>query len=506
MRCIRPCALRFGVPAVGPSCSGSPVSVPTDDNLARERKADSVKSRYHSVRIDAVHYCQREYDLAAKRKRHSFFERNGEPKDAPQERLQHFSRTVRERPHLGVLVQYFKMPYMTRETCKSDLARTVSVLPNLRYVDLPEGFYNGDPSTMTLRQALQHRCPEIRKMKYLAGAEENFTVLGQTRQWQYLEILEISGLRVEPSTLLYVLGSFPTLHELTLANIPSLDDDAFSQNTVTPPFPALHTLVLENLPNISAQGLTMYLSRPDVRGNLTALTLANTGTSPETLHHFLRQAPYLTSLSISSTVTRSFPLIPIPPLSSKSLQSLHFEILSARSSTPTNPPSETYYSYLSTSLLSGALPSLTSLYALSPTLPLLLSPPTAPFANQSGPRSAPLTSQYPAQQSSFSQPGYPGHPSELSLYTKSAPELEWNLTVITPPSVSNDRRGSMTATRPVSLYNQSASLSDAWGGKNRDSTLVGNGFGGFLAVPAEGGGRPGSSSGKKGAKGEGWMG
>lgn len=39
-----------------------------------------------------------------------------------------------------------------------------------------------------------------------------------------------------------------------------------------------------------------------------------------------------------------------------------------------------------------------------------------------------------------------------------------------------------------------AQLSASWGGENRKSVVVGNGFGGFLAVPVDEG-RPGSSGG-----------
>ena len=70
-----------------------------------------------------------------------------------------------------------KLPYMTRETVKGDLARTVAALSNLRYVDLPDGFFTGDPSCLPLRQELQARCPDIRKMSYHSGLEDALELL-----------------------------------------------------------------------------------------------------------------------------------------------------------------------------------------------------------------------------------------------------------------------------------------------------------------------------------------
>lgn len=445
--------------------------------------------RYHSVRIDAVHYCQRELDLTTKRKRRSFFERNGNSKDAPQQRLELFSRTVRDENFLAVQVQYFKMSYMTRESSKSDLARTVSVLPNLRYVDLPEGIYSDDPSSNTLKQELQARCPDIRSMKYQAGAERSFAKLAQTRYWQNLETLELSRLHVEPIILVQVLSSFSTLHHVKLANLPLLDDNIFRNIPSTPLFPPLASLFLEEAPNISVDGLVGYISRPDTREVFTTLRLTNTAISPASLHKVLAVVPHLSSVHITESITRALPPSPLPPLASRSLKTLHFELSSpAPSPHSLQNPSESYYNYLSTSIMSGSLPALTDLYALSPSLPSLLLPlPSAPFANINSNNSS-----------------YPGIVRPLYLYTKSILELEWNLTLITPPTAKN-RRGSATATRPVSLYN-TGQLSP-WGNRGRESVMVGNGFGGFLAVPSDAV-RPGSSGGGrlKISKGDAWMG
>ena len=446
--------------------------------------------RYHSVRIDAVHYCQRELNLSKKPRRRSIFERNGNSKDAPQQRLELFSRTVRDDYFLAAQVQYFKMSYMTRESSKSDLARTVSVLPNLRYVDLPEGIYSDDPSSNMLKQELQARCPDIRSMKYQAGAEGSFAKLAQSRYWRNLETLELSRLHVEPTILVQVLSSFSTLQHGKLASLPLLDDNIFKNIPSTPLFPPLASLFLEEAPNISVDGLVAYISRPDTRKMFTTLRLSNTAISATSLHKVLAISPHLNSVHITENVTRALSNSPLPPLASRSLKTLHFELSSLKpSSHSLQNPSESYYTYLSHSIMSGALPALTDLYALSPSLPSLLLPlPSAPFANTNNNNSS-----------------YPGMVRPLYLYTKSIMELEWNLTLITLPT-AKDRRGSATATRPVSLYN-TGPLSPRGTHGRRESVMVGNGFGGFLSVPSEAV-RPGSSgSGRlKISKGDAWMG
>ena len=220
-----------------------------------------------------------------------------------------------------------KLPYMTRETAKADLARTVSVLPNLKYVDLPDGAFTGDPNCMPLVHELQARCPDIRKMSYRQGSEGSFEQLAR-RSWQSLEIIEISGIHVEPSTLRIVLGSLPALRELTMTDLPWLDDTIFYQSPMLPDFPALHTLALENTPRITAEGMVVYFDKPLNRNTLKDLSLDGTGIDPIELYRFLFDASALHSLSIVETVSKSLALSlnDLPPLESISLKVLHFEL------------------------------------------------------------------------------------------------------------------------------------------------------------------------------------
>lgn len=377
-----------------------------------------------------------------------------------------------------------------------DLARIVSVLRNLRYVDLPDGVYSDDPSSNTLKQEVQ-QCADLRQMVYTSGAEGSFQELAHWRRWRNLETLELLHLAVEPTTLVEVFASLASLCEVRLVDLQLLDDSAFMPDPIIGSFPPIVKLTFQDTPNVSANGLVTYLSHTEAKNTLNSLTLTNTGISPSDLHRILATAPHLTNLQIAESVSRALPSSSVPPLASHSLRSFHYEISNANSSPPgLQAPAGSYYAYLSTSILSGSLPSLTNLYALSPTLPtLLLAPPRPNFmahaANMTGTIPSPLLLN------SF---------APLKLYTKSISELEWNLTIVTPPTTA-DRRGSVMPIGPESLYRESP-LSPQWRSQGRESVMVGNGFGGFLAVPSPGDdynpGSPGSK--KKRQDMDSWMG
>ncbi|KAB8218963.1 hypothetical protein BDV33DRAFT_117117 [Aspergillus novoparasiticus] len=440
---------------------------------------------YSNVRIDAVHYCELEVQLSAKRKRRSFFDKNGDPEDAPQARLSLFMRTVRQSHGLGSMVRSLRMPYMTREASKSEIARTVSVLPNLRYVDLPAGFFSDDPACLALKQEIMARCSDLRRMTYRHGAEGTFSQLPGTHLWANLEILELSGLQVEPHILRFGLGTFPKLRDLTLDDLPWLDDAAFAHSQTFPPFPAVERLTLRDTPNVTASGLAAFLSLPENRASLQSLTLSSTQVHPSTLHQILSIAPELRALSVIQEVSRSFPPEKVPPLTSQSLELLHYEISSPAGSYGMPPVASSYYSYLISSLMSNSLPALRDLYVRDAGFPetLLLAPPPRLFGGgESGPQFG---------GGILAQP--------LNVYSKGLDELEWNFTPYEPPS-TRGRRDSTT--RPVSFHD--AQLSRSWGGDARKSVLVGNGFGGFLAVPVDDG-RPKSSGGwRRESRGDLW--
>lgn len=474
---------------------------------------------YRSVRIDAVHYCELEEELAERRKKPTKFRTKNavEPVDVPQIRLQLLCRSVRENATLAEQVQILKLPYMTRESAKGDLARTVSALPRLQYVDLPDGFYSGDPSCLALRQELQVRCPDIRKMTYRAGAEEALELLAQ-RYWQHLEALELDSLAVEPTALRLVLASLPALRELTFTSMHWLDDSIFQSSSQLPDFPPLQALSMINMPSMTADGLKVYLQAPRNRETLFSLTLKRTGVSITELPTVLWAASNLKHLSLTENVSKSLGLNAqdLPPLTSISLKALHFEITGSDDVHGLQKPADSYYSYLAGSLHRNALPALQTLYVRDQHFPDLLVMPPLPNHQMpsistagNGTRPAPSdvgslkskgsnVSAVTANSSKFlspngTKPAPQGFNQKLEVFSKGADEIEWVFTTITPPS--GTRTGSASSGRALSAYSASKGLGPQWaqggfGGEARKSVVVGNGFGGFLAIPQEDAPRP----------------
>jgi hypothetical protein len=437
---------------------------------------------------------------------------------------------------------------MTRETCKADLARTVAVLPNIRYVDLPEGLFIDDPSCNTLKQEIQARCLDLRKMSYMGGAEKSLEMLASGHLWRNLEVLELSKLNMDPTILRQVLGSLPLLRALKVKDMKTFDDQLFQHNDYLAPFPALNELLFENTPNVTAAGLAAYLFRSETQDALKTLSLTATGVHPSTLQQVLATAPNLTFLSVIESVLTSFPA-GVSPLNSTSLQTLHYEITSASSANSYAHTTASYYAYLTSSLVSNGLPALRQLYVrgklklslrcmysslteiyLDPDFPeslIDLAPPAPAFASDPdnfSPNRSPNLS--PSSLSPFNSPSQnqnrfssnnpfaaaantpsppysyqPGLKQELEVFSKGLDEMEWNFTNVQPPK-GPGRRGSASAPRPVSSYRLGENMGKSWGqgGGARKSVIVGNGFGGFLAVPADEAGRPSSSAGEKGKK------
>lgn len=478
--------------------------------------------RYHSVRIDAVHFCELEEILSEKRKRKGRFNRNAEPEETPTVRLQLLCRTLRDNRNLGELVQFLKTPYMTRGACKADLARSVSVCPNMRYLDLPDGLFADDPSYHTLKLEIQARCPDLRKMTYMTGSERSLEQLASGNLWRNLEVLEFTRFNMDPTIIRRALGLLTGLRALKVTDTKTFNDEVFQHSEYLPPFPAFTELVFENTPNITADGLQAYLFRSDTQEKLTNLSLTETGIHPPTLHKITDNAPRLTFLSIVESVDASFPALQnIPPLSSNSLQTLHYEITSSSSANTFKSVVQSHYSYLTVSLMSHRLPALRSLYVrdadfpesligLAPPAPMYASDPDNlpnPFDPPSAPRNNRFSSNNPfaaqANQAPPMQMGM-GLKQELEVYSKGLDEMEWNFAKVQPPTAPG-RRGSATTARPISSYGLGDSMGKAWspGHGARRSVIVGNGFGGFLAVPANDPPRPSSSAGEKKRHGRG---
>ena len=396
---------------------------------------------------------------------------------------------------------------MTRETCKPDLARTVAVCPKLRYLDLPDGFFTDDPSCQTLKMEVQGRCPDIRKMAYRAGSERSLELLAGGMQWQNLEVLELSELNMDLSILRHALGSLRQLHAIKVTDMKAFDDRMLQHNDYMPPFPALKELLFENVPNITVDGMTAWLQREDVQDSLKTLSFTETGVHPTTLKPILDLAPRLKNLTIIESVTTSLPP-GIPPLSSHSLQTFHYEITSDSSACSYNNTTSSYYNYLTSSILSRGLPNLRELYVRDPDFPeslVGLAPPTAPF--QSAPDNfVPKPFALPSEKQLSSNNPFanmvqsgPVLRQELEVYSKGLDEMEWNFSKVEPPQ-SHNRSGSASTPRPISSYGLSESIAKPWASNAgaRRSVIVGNGFGGLLKVPSGDGVRPISSGGEKG--------
>ncbi|RYO79679.1 hypothetical protein DL766_006705 [Monosporascus sp. MC13-8B] len=507
--------------------------------VSKQWRKVAIKLMYHSIRIDSVHYCEREIDLSERRKRRTRFDRNGVPEDPAAQRLRLLCRTLREDPtRLGVLVQYFKTPYMLRESKTPDLARTIAVLPNLHYVDLPEGLFCDDPSYHTLKLEVQARCPDLRKMTYNGGSELSLEALNRGNVWLNLEVLELGRINMDPAKLRYVLAVLQRLRALKVSETRVMDDEIFFHNDMLPAFPALEELVLKDVPKVTSAGLVAYLSRTDAQNSLKVLSLDRTGVLPSSLHEVLSSANSIKTLAITEQVDSAFPAAttPIPPLVNWSLETLRYEITASPSTSPYASITAGYYNYLASSLFAGGLPRLAAIYVRDQNFPemlLGLPPPLPGFAGASGARpsssssermfstNGPLLSpgfnQQPqrfssnnpfataALQSALPNPNSaapfaPRGPANLALnqtlevFTKGEDDLDWGSIRMDPFDLlppggggggggrgrGHARTGS-TAGRPMSGYG----LESGWqmGHGARMSVVMGNGAGGFLAVP-----------------------
>ncbi|KXJ92617.1 hypothetical protein Micbo1qcDRAFT_160359 [Microdochium bolleyi] len=385
-------------------------------SVCRAWRRSAVKVMYHSIRIDSVHYCEREIDLSEKRKRKTRFDKNGAPEDPAGARLRLLCRTLRDDPtRLGVLVQYFKTPYMIREAKSGDLARTLAVLPNLKYVDLPEGLYHDDPSYHTLRLEVQARCRDFRKMTFNGGSEASLEALSFGNIWTNLEVLELGRIQMDPTKLRYTLAMLPKLRALKVSESRILDDDIFMYNDVLPAFPALEELILKNVPRLTANGLVEYLSRHDSQESLRFLFLEATGVHPATLHEVLAVANRLETLSVVEQVELGFPAqsTPTPPLTNWALRTLRYEITAAPGVGPYASVTTGYYHYLANSLFAGGMPMLSAVYVRDQTFPDLLIglPPPVPGFGGAGQRPSSSSSMKLFNGGGFGgSPGSPGSP------------------------------------------------------------------------------------------------
>ena len=476
------------------------------------------------MRIDPVHYCQLEALLAEKRKKTSRFDRNGIPEDPAQARLRLFRRTVRDDPtRLGKMVEFLKIPYMLRESSHVELAQTIAVLPNLHYVDLPEGMFSDEAAFSTLKLEVQARCPNIRKMTCNAGSQGSLAALATGRVWTKLEVLELNGVDVDPMTMRNALGSLQNLRALKVSDSQALSDEVLIADDGLPTLPPLEELILRNTPRLTVQGLMDYLAWLETQEALKVLTLQDTGVHPSNLGDILSLAPNLKTLAIQAQVAEAFPHNQgIPPMSSRSLETLRFEISASSSAGLYAQYESGYYNFLASSILNGGFVNLRRLYVLDDTMPEQLQglPPPGHFSNVPRNRSSSFTAPNgrpgvpsmrldgntlsppgarPRPQSNIppqnrfssnnpfaAQAGLPTH--TLEVFTKSDEFGQWNFqkvqstAALEPPTSPGFARDS--SRRPMSSYGLGADMNWESGGERR-SVMVGSGQGAFLAVPGQ---------------------
>jgi hypothetical protein len=408
---------------------------------------------------------------------------------------------------------------MLRESCHADLARTIAVLPNLRYVDLPEGLFMDDPSYLTLRLEVQARCLDLRKMTYMGGSERSLQQLASGTVWVNLEVLELVRINMDMTMLRQVLGCMGNLRALKVSETQAFTDEMLFWSDMLPPFPVLKELILTEVPNVTATGLKQWLLSPEVQKALKVLTLNGTGVKPWTLHEVVSCAPALKHLSmlehVAATMSGAAGTHDVPALASTSLQTLHFEI-TASTGFSADTTTASYYGYLAGSLLAGGLPNLRAVYVRDPNFPdtlLGLPPPMPMFAegavrpHSSGSNSpfssprfqpaspksllSPLSPQYSGgsvasnpfqspqhrrQPGSFSsnnpfRSGIPGHPlmpggsianlpHMLEVFTKGANDnLDWSFVKVSPGGTLPSALGAAPpAARPSSSYGLGADV------------------------------------------------
>ena len=409
---------------------------------------------------------------------------------------------------------------MLRESAFARLAMAIAVMPNLRYVDLPEGLFT-DEHCMTLRLEVQARCPEIRKMTYKHGAEQSFKVLGEGRIWTKLEVLELAAIAMDPLTLRCVLGALTRLRALKVSDMRCFNDEVFElgdEFDEIPPFPILEELILKRTPEVTEKGLAAYLRNTQAKSTLLGLTLLRTGVDLANLQDILGSASRLRMLQIAENVTKAIPSgAGAGRLASTSLQTLHFEIGTDRNSERSYESASTgYYTFVANSILAGGLPKLQKIYAKDPNFPdylqgIVPSPPL-PIKNvNSRPTSSTMSPNLLSPAGSglgspsfllshagsrfssnnpFANVGAGALPRTLVVYTRGETELDWSVVVVRPQMYASRGKQSATPQRARSSYGLGTDVTGTGfdGHAARRSVMTGNGAGGFLEIPTNGSG------------------
>ncbi|EWC47388.1 hypothetical protein DRE_00356 [Drechslerella stenobrocha 248] len=334
---------------------------------------------YKNIQLERVHYCGREEQLDELRKRRSrVIYTDPDTIDTAAERMDLLVRTFHMNEDLANHALFIRLQYMTRESCKNVLTQLVNIpLSNLRWMDLPDGFYKDDPSCQALKAIMYQKCADLRRMRWTEGSEAGFLNLTHDKPWVNLEFVELWKLNVEEDQIAATLASLPKVHSIGIQELPWVTGRILTPGPGNrrPPLPPLNTLSISKCDKITYQSIMDYLSIPAVQQKLEHLTLKEIDFPPHLIYQILQRLPHIRSLRIIAPVTRMFPTYdqpPHPPLESDTLRELSFEIRPAQQSKTLASPATSYYEYLCGSLRLGGLPRLTTLHVRDETFGKML--------------------------------------------------------------------------------------------------------------------------------------
>ncbi|RVD87970.1 uncharacterized protein DFL_002171 [Arthrobotrys flagrans] len=324
---------------------------------------------YKNIQLERVHYCGREEQLDELRKRRSrVIYTDPDTIDTAAERMDLLIRTFGLNDDLANYTFFIRLQYMTRESCKNVLTSLVNVpLPNLRWMDLPDGFYKDDPACQALKAIMYQKCPDLRRMRWTEGSENGFLGLSIDRPWSNLEFIELWKLNVEEDQIAGVLATLPKIASVGIQELPWVTSRFLSPGIAgkRPLLPPLKSLSISKCEKITYDSIIAYISSPAVQQTLEHLTLKEIDFPPHLIYQILQKLPYLKTLRINAPVTRIFPAYdqpPHPPLQSATLRELSYEIRPAQQSKTLASPATSYYEYLCESLRLGGLPNLKTLH------------------------------------------------------------------------------------------------------------------------------------------------
>lgn len=321
---------------------------------------------YRNIQLERVHYCGREEQLDEIRKRRSkVIHTDPDSIDTAKERIDLLVRTFRYNEDLATYTLFIRLQYMTRESCKTALSALVSIpLSNLRWMDLPDGFYKDESSCSTLKAIMHQKCPDLRRMRWNEGSEDSFLLIPSQRPWPQLEFVEFWNLNIDEEQIGKVIASLPKVNAVGLQQLQWVTDRFLGLGpTSRGILPPVQTLSISKCDNITFNSIISYLEQPAVQAKLKNLQLKEVDFPPHFLYKVLELLPHLESLRIIAPVTKIFPRYENHPLLySASLRELSYEIRPAQQSKTLASPATSYYEYLCESLRDGGLPNLKVLH------------------------------------------------------------------------------------------------------------------------------------------------